>query len=138
MKSKLAIALAFLAFAGLMDATYLTWQHYSGGAVTCSITHGCEQVLGSQYAMFFMVPLSLLGAIYYGLLFFAAIGFIDTKNILFLKFIAVVSGLGVIMSGYLFYLQAWVINSFCIYCLTSAVITVLIFVLAIRLLKLDR
>jgi uncharacterized membrane protein len=129
--NKVPAILAGLSFAGLLDASYLAWQHYANGTVACSLTKGCEQVLTSQYAEVYGIPLSLAGAVYYAVLFFSAIAFIDIKKIIFLKLIALLSGIGLMFSGYLVYLQLGVINSVCVYCMLSATITLLLFSTAV-------
>jgi uncharacterized membrane protein len=44
---------AALGFVGFLDAVYLTAKHYTGFEITCSLVHGCEQVLTSQFATVF-------------------------------------------------------------------------------------
>jgi uncharacterized membrane protein len=55
----------FLSFAGFLDATYLTIQHFSGQIPPCTVTHGCEKVLTSQFAHVGPIPIALLGAGYF-------------------------------------------------------------------------
>jgi uncharacterized membrane protein len=127
MKSnKLPLALAMLSLIGLLDGTYLTWMHYTNGSVNCSLT-GCEQVLTSQYSVIAGIPLSLLGAVYYLVIFFLAVALLDTKRWLFLKIIALISGIGVLVSSYLVYLQVTTLKFICLYCMLSATVTSLIF-----------
>jgi uncharacterized membrane protein len=139
--NKLPIVLAILSFIGLLDGAYLTWKHYTNGSVNCSLTAGCEQVLTSQYSTIAGVPLSLIGAIYYVVLFFLCIALLDTDRPLFVKLIALISGAGVLFSSYLVYLQVAMLKSICIYCMLSATTTTLIFIMALiglRIYKFDQ
>ena len=61
--AKLPLLAAVVALCGLADAIYLTIHHYTGTKVPCSIIEGCEQVLSSQYAEIYGVPLAIFGAI---------------------------------------------------------------------------
>ncbi len=128
--NKLPLTLTILSFLGLLDGAYLTWKHYSNGSVSCSLTAGCEQVLTSQYSLVAGIPLSLIGTVYYMTLFFLSIALLDTSRPVFLKIIALVSGTGVFVSSYLVYLQISTLKSLCIYCMFSASITLLLFILA--------
>ena len=54
-----------LAFAGFVDATYLTISHFRGTALACTISNGCETVTTSAYATLFGLPVALLGLLFY-------------------------------------------------------------------------
>ncbi len=115
-------AVALLSLVGLADAMYLTVQHVTGESVRCTIVSGCSEVLSSQYAVVGGTPLALIGAAAYFMVFalatLAAFGYRvvgAALNLLVASMFAV--------SLWLTYLQAFVIRSFCQYCLLSAVIT---------------
>ena len=114
---------AALSLLGLTDALYLTVQHFSGQSVPCSVTGGCEEVLTSSYAVVAGVPLATLGAGAYlsafSLSILAAFGYRSAAKLL-LPLVAVM----VLVSVWLFYLQAFVIRAFCQFCLLSAGITI--------------
>jgi uncharacterized membrane protein len=113
---------AVLAVAGLADATYLTASHLSGETVTCLASTRCSEVLTSKYATFAGVPLALVGAIGYFVVFttatLAAFGMEKWRRVLTIM-------IGVMFVGtlWLLYLQAFVIKAYCDYCLLSAAIT---------------
>ena len=120
---------ALFAFLGFADAAYLTASHYFTLPLPCSLTEGCDIVLRSRYAMIGPVPLAALGAAYYLLALFLAI-FLYTQekpDLRPARAIWLLSGLGVLASGYLFYLQSSVIHAFCMYCLGSALTSILLF-----------
>ena len=119
------VVAALLALVGLTDALYLTVQHLSGQSVPCSVTGGCEEVLTSSYAVVAGVPLAGLGAAAYfsafSLSILAAFGYRSAAKLL-LPLVAVM----VLVSVWLFYLQAFVIRAFCQFCLLSAGITIVL------------
>ena len=119
------VVAALLALVGLTDALYLTVQHLSGQSVPCSVTGGCEEVLTSSYAVVAGVPLAALGAAAYfsafSLSILAAFGYRSAAKLL-LPLVAVM----VLVSVWLFYLQAFVIRAFCQFCLLSAGITIVL------------
>lgn len=116
------IAAGAVALAGLADAAYLTAKHYSGRNVPCSLITGCEQVLTSEYAEMFGVPTAAYGALAYFVVFSLAVltyyGSARTWDLL-----GVLVGLMALFTGWLVYLQAFVIGAFCQFCLISAATT---------------
>src|SRR6188474_942189 len=116
--TKLYIAMALVALAGLADAIYLTVQHVTGQSVRCTIVSGCSEVLSSSYASFNGIPLALIGAVAYFTVFslaiLAAFGYPFVRRLL-----AVMVGLMFLTTLWLLYLQAFVIGHFCQFCLLS-------------------
>jgi uncharacterized membrane protein len=123
-------AVALIALLGLADATYLTIEHITGQSVRCTIVAGCSEVLSSKYATVGGMPLAMIGATAYFTVFalatLAAFGYRFAGTLLNLMVPAMA-----LVSLWLIYLQAFVIRSFCQYCLFSAAVT---FVLALLLL----
>ena len=117
------VVAAVLALVGLTDALYLTIQHLSGSSVPCSVTGGCEEVLTSSYAVLAGIPLAGIGAAAYfsafSLSILAAFGYRSAA-----KLLLPLVGTMVLVSVWLFYLQAAVIRAFCQFCLLSAGITI--------------
>lgn len=127
------LILAGIAVIGLIDASYLTYQHYSGLGVICNLSHGCERVLNSQYAVVAGVPVALLGVIYYlGILLLSVYFLTNSPK----PKILLVAGLaGFLPTLYLFYLQAFVIKAWCQYCLLSAITSTVIFIISVIVFK---
>lgn len=116
----LGVIFLIISAIGFLDALYLTVEHYSGNVPPCSI-EGCEIVLTSTYATVGgIVPVSLLGVLYYGTILFLAIAFLDRKNPRLLHRAALLSPIGFIVSLFLVYLQLFVIKNICLYCMVSA------------------
>lgn len=127
---KLFYLAAVLALLGLADAIYLTIHHLTGEQVPCSVTGGCETVLTSSYATIGGVPLALFGAVAYFVAFSLAIlsAFGNRKTWFFF---GVQVSLMLVFSLWLLYLQAFVIGAFCQFCLISAVISLILFIISV-------
>jgi len=119
-----AIMLASLL--GLADTAYLSIAHFMGTGVECSITHGCEQVLGSEYAVIQGVPVSLIGLLYYAFVFLFAYYFGLTAQERFRQAYSAVVCIGLLVTAYLTYLQIFVIGAICQFCMVSAALTVIL------------
>lgn len=132
-------AAALLALVGLADAGYLTTEHLAGriGNVPCMITSDCDTVLMSSYATLpGDIPLAALGALAYFAAFslatLAAFGY-DSARALLLPLVLVMFA----ASLWLLYVQAFVLEAFCTYCLFSAGVstTLMLLVLLRRFLR---
>ena len=114
----IAIFAAAVACFGLLDSGYLTIKHLQGSYIRCS--DECSAVLGSRYAEGVAgIPLAGFGAMAYATVLVAAMlaagGLSLGRQIL-----AIVTPAMALFSVWLIYLQAFVIHSFCKYCLASA------------------
>jgi len=123
------------ALLGFVDATYLSAQHFLGAIPPCAIVSGCETVLTSPYATPFLgIPLALLGAIYYLIVFLLIIFYRETESELFLKIIFFLTTLGFLTTVFLIYLQVFIIKAMCLYCIFSAITSTTLFISSIVLL----
>src|SRR5215213_3396080 len=127
---KLYVTAAIVSLLGLADATYLTVEHVTGRSVRCTIVAGCSEVLSSSYAVVAGIPLAMVGAAAYfsvfSLAILAAFGYRVAGSLLTPLIIAMF-----IVSLWLIYLQAFVIHAFCQFCLFSAAITSVLFVVVL-------
>lgn len=121
---------AFVSLIGLADSIYLTVEHLSGRSVRCTIVTGCSEVLSSPYASVRGIPLALVGATAYFVVFslatLAAFGYKATGRLL-----AIIVGGMFLVTLWLLYLQAFVIKAFCQFCLLSALVTIALTILVI-------
>lgn len=128
--AKFAYLAALVALIGLGDAVYLTVKHFLDEKVPCSLVAGCEQVLTSQYAEIFGIPTAAFGAIaYFSVFSLAILAAFGNRRMWFLFGSATV--LMLVFTLWLLYLQAFVINAFCQFCLLSAATTLTLFIIAV-------
>jgi uncharacterized membrane protein len=120
-----------VSFAGFLDSAYLTLKHYLAFQVPCSITHGCEEVLGSSYADIFGIPVALLGVLYYLAVFVSMVAFLDKGRFVFLKAVIAFPFVGFFFTIWFVFVQAVVLQAFCLYCLLSAGLTSALFALSV-------
>ncbi len=122
------VAILLLAFCGLADSAYLAQHITNGTPLLCNIQglSDCNTVVESQYSRLFGIPLAELGVLFYGVFFsLAALELVIFDRFL-RRVLQAISLIGIIASLYFISIQGFIIGAFCIYCLTSAVITLLI------------
>lgn len=129
------IAALIIAVLGFADATYLTIEHYQGVIPPCSITGGCEKVLTSDFSSIAGIPVSLLGVVYYLLVSIGIFAYLDSKNGLILKYALMLPTAGILFSLWFVYLQALVLHAYCFYCLISASLSTILFILSCAIFK---
>lgn len=132
MNQKLLLGLILiLAFLGIADSWYLAESALNGVAPACDVTilSGCEQVSQSPYSKLFGVPLGVYGTLFYSLIFAgAALLTLYRKRRAYVALYLL--GIGGFCASLVFVLiQAFLIGSFCIYCMLSAVLSVALFAL---------
>jgi len=121
-----------LALIGIADAFYDSYIIYTGQLLWCPPPiDGCNIVASSPHARIADVPLGYFGVVYYFYMFgLAALLAFDPFS-RGLRFGAILyAATGVSFSIYFMYVQFTFIHAFCIYCLISAVLTVLLLVAA--------
>src|SRR5689334_14761572 len=132
---RLRQTIALLALVGLFVALYL-WLHALGfgGAIKCGASGGCEVVQTSQWAVFLGLPVAFYGvAGYFALLAVAILG-LRPGALAERKWSVLLAGLasaGFLFTLYLTYLELFVIHAICRWCVGSAVIMTVIWVLAV-------
>ena len=122
---------ALLALAGLFVALYLTL--YKAGVIgqlTCSIG-SCETVNTSRWSTLLGLPVAAWGLGFYIVALVIAVAstqdrWIDERGPSVV--LVALSGWGVLFSLWLTYLELFVINAICMWCVVSAVIVTLIFI----------
>ncbi len=132
MNKKLLLVYLVVAILGLADAVYLTYMRFAGMTPPCSISifSGCAIVERSKYSVLFGIPLSVYGVVFYSLSIIASC-ILLVKTIRFGKeILGLISLAGLISSLYFLYLQAFVIQAFCLYCVISGAATLILFILA--------
>jgi uncharacterized membrane protein len=118
----LRIAAVVLAVAGLGVATYIAIAESGGGTAKCLAGGGgCETVAESKYSELAGVNVAVLGIFGYALLLVAAVVPGDYGR--FGGFLTALIGFG--FSAYLTYLELFVIDAICQWCVASAILMTL-------------
>jgi uncharacterized membrane protein len=135
---KLNLYALIAAIIGALDATYLTWIKLSHNETQCAPGLGdCFTVNTSRYSELFGIPVAIFGLATY--LLIIAILLLKSRSE-FLRengtmAIFGISLIGVIYSAYLSYLEEYVIHAWCPYCVVSAIMITIIFILSVLHLK---
>jgi uncharacterized membrane protein len=126
--------MAALAFLGVVDALYLTVEHYRNVSVLCLTGSGCDAVLQSRYALIFgNFPLSGVGIIYYAAVFAITL-YSVFRHHEFTRYLAArLPMIGLLASLWFVYLQLYIVRAICTWCMVSASLCVLLFVLGLRI-----
>jgi uncharacterized membrane protein len=125
--------MALVSLAGLFLGAYLTLYKFGYiGTLACGIT-SCETVQTSRWSVFAGLPVATWGAGFYATMLVLAIAGLQPRYVesrgLSLAML-VLSGWGVLFTAWLNYLEGFVIHAWCEWCLGSAAMVVLLFVLA--------
>jgi uncharacterized membrane protein len=126
-------AMLALALLGLAVALYDSYVIYNGGLLWCPPPiDGCNEVAASPYARIFGLPVGYFGVVYYFYAFaLAALLALDPFSPALRWGTVLYTALGVAFSVYFMVLQVGYIRAFCVYCLVSALTTVLLAISAI-------
>jgi len=132
-------AIALLALVGLFVALYL-WLHALGvgGAIKCGASGGCETVQTSPWAVFVGLPVAFYGVVGYLAILIVALMALRPAALTQKNWSVTLLGLatvGVLFTGYLTYLELFVIQAICRWCVGSAVIIAAIWVVAVMAMR---
>jgi uncharacterized membrane protein len=129
----LRITSIVLAAIGLVDAAYLTWIKLSNSYAICGPIGDCESVNTSRYAEIGGVPIALLGAGAYLLILILLL--LEPQGGVWKEYGSMmvfgISFAGVLFSAYLTYIEVAVLHAICPYCVLSAIVMVILLILAI-------
>ena len=114
-------AMTGLALAGLAIAAYLLAVRVLGEAPACGPVKGCETVAASDYATALGLPVALYGVGFSIALLLACVGWwrLSDRRALYVAY-----GLGlagIIAVAYLTYLELFVIEAICVWCVSYAI-----------------
>jgi uncharacterized membrane protein len=139
------ILIAAIAFLGILDTIYLTlveWGVIKEALCPTTGVINCNAVLLSDYAKVFGIPLSVFGFFAYTGIAALALGPLlinpqeqkalrsKMEKLTWLGLFAGATAM-LFFSGYLFYLMAFEIKAFCIYCLFSTIFSIAIFLITL-------
>ena len=125
---------ALAALAGLFVALYLTLYKLGYiGTLVCAVG-SCEVVQTSKWATLLGYPVAAWGVMYYATVLavsLAGLGpaLVDSRRLS--QLLVLMTATGVMVSLWLTYLELFVIHAICMYCVVSAVIATILFVIAL-------
>jgi uncharacterized membrane protein len=125
---------AALALAGIFISIYLTLYKLGViGELSCTIG-SCETVNTSRWSVFLGLPVAAWGLFFYidlfGVALVGTIPRLESEPLVSAVLVAE-TVIGVIFSAWLTYLELAVIHAICIWCVTSAAIVLLIFLVSV-------
>lgn len=122
-----------LSFMGIADSWYLYQSAVTDTALACDLgagLSGCNVVAQSPYSYIFGMPLALYGVFFFAVVFAVAALLLVVSHRDIYRALYILGTFGAVASIGFLALQVFVIRALCIYCLASAAITFVLFVLA--------
>ena len=118
-------SIALLGVGGFFVARYIYRHKKYQTPLVCPMQFDCHAVIHSDYSKFLGIPVEILGMIYYAFIFF---------SYAFLIIIPIVQAVtlgALVFSIYLIGVQIFILKKGCSWCLVSALISILIFILSV-------
>lgn len=118
-----------LALAGIGVSGYLAYKRLAGGSLACTRWAQCDVVNNSLYSTLLGIPISFLGLAGYLALLALAVVALRTagrsqRTALLLGFLGALGGFG--FSVWLTYVEIYIIEALCSWCVASAVLITLL------------
>ena len=126
--------MALVSLAGIFVGVYLTLYKFGViGSLVCNVG-SCEKVQSSRYSVFLGLPVATWGIGFYLLMLVLSVAsmqerYAGSRGLSLAMFL--VTGWGVLFTAWLNYLEAFVINAWCEWCLGSAAMVLVLFILAL-------
>lgn len=132
------ILIILFAFVGFLIASYIRSKKHAEKPLVCPLEGSCENVVHSSYSTLFGIPLEIWGMFYYGITLVSYTVFFLFPEVMPLWASYILLGLSLIaftFSIYLTAIQAFLIHHWCTWCLFSAGISTLIFLICMSLIN---
>ncbi len=122
-------AVVALGLVGLYVSLYLSYKEATGTDLgACPLTEDeCTAVTKSKYSKFLGIPLAYYGVLYYSMILLMGTLCITRGKKLIIELTAYLTVIGFIDSIIFVYIQGYLIEAWCFYCLISAVTSTLLF-----------
>ncbi|HYL79909.1 MAG TPA: vitamin K epoxide reductase family protein [Candidatus Acidoferrum sp.] len=114
---------------GVLISTYLSVKRFTGGSLACSRWAQCDVVNNSLYAKIYGVPVAFIGLAGYLLLLGLSLAALETEGGTRRRLVAlglVLALGGVAFSAYLTYIELYILEAVCSWCVASATIITLV------------
>lgn len=130
MSNRLIFTLSLL---GLIVSAFLAFEYIQTGPIVCPITGtGCELVRKSSYSKLLGIELPIFGLLFYIIIAVMSVWLTQKPDKLISRLRFLISFSGVVFGLYLTFLEAFVIKAYCIWCLSSFIISLLIFLTCLK------
>lgn len=122
-----------LSVGGVLVSGYLSVKRFTGGSLACTRWAECDVVNNSVYAKIYGVPVAFIGLAGYLVLVCLAMAALQTggatqRRLQAFSFLLALGGVG--FSVYLTYLEIYVIEAICFWCVISAILITLLTLLS--------
>lgn len=129
---RILLAIALFGVIGFAIAGYLTYTHYNEAALVCAVG-GCETVQTSRYSTIGPLPIALLGMGMFAAIIGLAVLRLMRSSIVRAETASIVAW-GMLLAGILYYLyltyvELFVLNAVCQWCVLSSIAAVVVFAL---------
>ena len=108
-------------FAGMVDSGYVGFHSLTGLLIPCGPAGGCDQVLNSTYSHWGGVSIAWFGFAFYLAVTAAGVFGLSGFRRVF-RFSLIASLAAFLVTLYLLYVQAFILQAYCDYCLLSALL----------------
>ncbi len=136
MTTPLILLIILCALFGFLLATFIHFKKKLSSPLICPIGHSCDPVVHSDYSRFLGVPVESLGMLYYLLILLCYSLFLIFPALkgesLGLALVGI-SALAFLFSLYLTAVQAFILREWCTWCLISATLCAIIFLIGLKL-----
>lgn len=124
-------AVLILSVLGIVLSLYLSYLHFSDTrAALCAAGSECDTVRQSSFSDMLGIPVAVLGSLGYCAIFILTLVSMPKRTKWLTLYI--VSLAGFVFSAYLTYVELFVINAICMYCVVSAVLMTVIFIMILK------
>ncbi len=124
------LILIVLGLSGFILASHIWHKKTKKRPLICPLRSNCDAVISSKYSKFLGIPVEILGMIYYAFITIVHFIFLIMPELLpeQVLYVSIIASVGAfIFSIYLISVQAFILKEWCVWCLTSAFLCVLIF-----------
>jgi uncharacterized membrane protein len=121
-----------LGLAGFLLSSYIYRKKKSKKKLICPMHSNCDTVIHSDYSTIIGIPVEALGMFYYGFisLAYGVVFLLGLPQAPTISILVGISACSVLFSIYLVSLQAFVLRHYCAWCISSALISLAIFILS--------
>ncbi len=127
-----------ISFLGLLISGYLLISYVSPEPIPCLSGGGCQTAQLSKYSSFLGIPTPAYGIAFYLVLGVLGALWSDTTKKKVLPLLVFLVGSGFAVSAFLTYVEAFVIEAWCSWCVASALLVLLASIITILLILDDK